>query len=239
MRSEARGGAWGTLRARSWRWRHLLALALFCVVGLALPACGSAPSGRAMAQQPAMPAMPLTPAPTPAATAQADQRDLAPARLIIPRIGLDAKILPLGPDANGAMQAPRQGSPKDPIWSEVYWWDVGTVPGETGNAVIAGHVNRPDGSPSTFTRLNELRVGDTITVETVSGLMLTFRVTEKGTPSVYVRGSDDPTMGRIFGPALEPHLNLMTCWGEWDGKQYNKRLVIYSTLVAPAKAGGP
>ena len=47
-----------------------------------------------------------------------------------------------------------------------------------------------------------------------------------------MRSSNDPTMGRIFGPALTPHLNLLTrAWVNWDGKEYNQRLVIYSTLV--------
>lgn len=214
---------------------RLLMLAMLCLFGLTCPACGMTSSSHGITRPHVTPA---TSQPIPTSLAQTDPQSLTPARLIIPRIGLDAKILPLGPDAHGAMQAPRNGGPNDPIWSEVYWWDVGTVPGETGNAVIAGHVNRPDGSPSTFTQLNDLRVGDIITVVMEGGRTLTFRVTEKGTPSVYVQGSDDPTMGRIFGPALEPQLNLMTCWGEWDGTQYNKRLVIYSTLVAPTKAHG-
>jgi hypothetical protein len=58
-----------------------------------------------------------------------------------------------------------------------------------------------------------------------------------------VRSSDDPTMGRIFGPALAPQLNLITCWGQWDGKEYDQRLIIYTTLVrvttAPSTATGP
>jgi Sortase domain len=173
-----------------------------------------------------------------------DQSTSAPMRLLIPRIGLSAGILALGPAANGAMQAPERGGPDDPIWGEVYWWKVGTIPGQSGNAVIAGHVNRPDGSPSTFTYLDNLRVGDSIEVQTAGGQTLIFRVTEKATPSAYVHRSNDPTMGRIFGPALAPHLNLITCWGQWDGKDYNQRLVIYSTLVrattaTPASNNGP
>jgi hypothetical protein len=172
-----------------------------------------------------------------------DQSDLAPMRLLIPRISLNAEILALGPAADGAMQAPQRGGPQDPIWSEVYWWKVGTIPGQIGNAVIAGHVNRPDGSPSTFTDLDKLQIGDIIEVQTAGGQTLRFRVTEKGMPSAYVRSSNDPTMGRIFGPALRPQLNLLTCWGRWDGKEYNERLVIYSTLdrtlpTSPSSSNG-
>jgi hypothetical protein len=160
--------------------------------------------------------------------------DLAPKRLIIPKLHLDAPILAVGADASGAMLAPRVGGPGDPIWNSVYWWDVGVTPGQLGNAVIAGHVNKPDGSPSTFTRLAALAPGDKIEVVTESGRVLTFTVRAKNAPLVYVRKTNDPTMGRIFGPALTSNLNLMTCWGEWDGKEYNRRLVIYSTLDGPS-----
>lgn len=175
--------------------------------------------------------------PKPSPMATSDNRPLAslkPARLVIAKIGLDAPILALDPDPSGAMQAPRIGGPSNPIWSEVYWWDVGAEPGAIGNAVIAGHVNRPDASPSTFTHLNRLVPGDTIQVITAGGMTLTFRVTAKDTPSVYVHGDNDPTIERIFGPALMPNLNLMTCWGAWDGSEFNQRLVVYSTLVGPS-----
>lgn len=156
---------------------------------------------------------------------------LMPARLVIPEMGLDAPVLSLGPDAQGAMQAPRVGSSSNPVWSEVYWWNVGAAPGQIGNAVIAGHVNRPDGSPSTFTDLNRLHPGDEFAVVTVDGTTLRFRVTAKDAPLVYVDGANNPTVERIFGPTSAPHLNLMTCWGEWDGREYNRRLVVYSTLL--------
>lgn len=159
---------------------------------------------------------------------------LAPARLIIPKLHLDAPILSLGPTPSGAMQAPQRGGPTDPVWSEVYWWNPGPEPGQIGNAVIAGHVNRPDGSPSTFTSLNRLVPGDMLQVVTLSGQTLRFQVRAKDAPLVYVRAANDPTIGRIFGPASTPNLNLMTCWGTWDGSEYNRRLVVYSTLVGPS-----
>lgn len=166
---------------------------------------------------------------------------LNPVRLIVPKLGLDARILSLGPDATGAMQAPRNGDASDPIWSEVYWWNVGALPGQVGNAVIAGHVNRPDASPSTFTHLDRLVPGDTLAIVTQNGQTLNFVVRDKNAPLVYVHGGTDPTIQRIFGPATTPNLNLLTCWGEWDGTQFNRRLVVYATLVGvspfPAASG--
>lgn len=167
-------------------------------------------------------------------SAARDLRGLTPRRLIIPKLHLDAPILPVGADASGAMLAPQIGGPSNPVWSSVYWWGIGAEPGQRGNAVIAGHVNKPDGSPSTFTHLNMLEPGDKVEVITQSGRVLTFTVRQKNTPLVYVRKMNDPTMGRIFGPSLTPNLNLMTCWGEWDGKEYNRRLVVYTTLDGPS-----
>ncbi len=219
--------------------QHMLAFALVCLAALTCIGCDIA-STRNQGATPT-PDIPLQ---APQAAVPKDQSNIAPMRLLIPRIGLNAGILALGPAANGAMQAPQHGGPHDPVWGEVYWWKVGTIPGQIGNSVIAGHVNRPDGSASTFTHLDNLRVGDSIEVQAAGGQTFIFRVTEKATPSAYVRSSNDPTMGRIFGPALAPHLNLLTCWGQWDGKEYNQRLVIYSTLVrttttAPSSSNGP
>ena len=157
---------------------------------------------------------------------------LSPARLIIPQMGLNAKIDALGPDPTGEMQAPQPSDTNDPILRDVYWWDVGAVPGQIGNAVIAGHINRPDGSPATFGNLYLLHPGDRFQVVTANGTVLTFAVTATDDPLVYVHGGNDPTIQRIFGPASSAQLNLLTCWGKWDGTQYNRRLVVYSTLVA-------
>lgn len=161
-------------------------------------------------------------------------RGLAPVRLVIPKIGLEAQILALDPDARGAMQAPQPHGLSDPILRAVYWWDVGAEPGQVGNAVIAGHVNRPDGSSGVFGHLDNLNPGDHVEVITANHRILTFVVTAKAATSAYVRGSNDPNIGRIFGPALTPRLNLITCWGQWDGTQYNQRLVVYTVLIGPS-----
>jgi hypothetical protein len=225
----ARFSGWGSTRVAGSNRRHVIAFVLVCLAGLTSIACSTA-ARRPPAHQVVVPT-PRVSLQAPQAAVPQDQSNVAPLRLLIPRIGLNAGILALGPAANGAMQAPQRGGPHDPIWGKVYWWEVGAIPGQIGNAVIAGHVDRPDGSPSTFTYLDKLHVGDSIEVQTAGGEALLFRVTQKATPSANVHRSNDPTMGRIFGPALEPQLNLITCWGQWDGHGFDQRLVIYSTLV--------
>lgn len=164
---------------------------------------------------------------------------LLPTRLVIPKLGLDAPILAIGADGSGAMQVPRPPDPRDSVWGEVYWWSVGYAPGQVGDAVIAGHVNRPDAGPAAFTHLNWLVPGDQLRVITADGHTLTFVVTAKSTPLVPRQYRDNPTIERIFGPALTANLNLLTCWGEWDGKEFDRRLVISTTLagVSPFPQG--
>jgi predicted small lipoprotein YifL len=198
---------------------------MFCtaLVILALAGCGQAgpvvkprTAATQTSQQPV-----VTPSPATVAS---------PQQLIIAKIGLDAPVVGLGPDANGAMQAPRGKPANDPIWTQVYWWNVGATPGQVGNAVIAGHINRSDGSPSTFTSLDRLVVGDSIQIVDVSGVTRTFVVMEKRAVSAYASGGNDPIINDIFGPALTANLNLLTCWGKWDGKQYNQRLLVRAVL---------
>ena len=97
--------------------------------------------------------------------------------------------------------------------------------------MIAGHVNRPDYGPSTFTNLDRLVPGDTIIVETANQSKLTFVVRKKTPVSAYATGANNPVINDIFGPALTPTLNLLTCYGEWDGTQFNQRLLVRAVLV--------
>ncbi len=200
------------------RHRHILGSAFSAaLLLLALAGCGQTEASTKAAPQSST----ATPSPAPAAS---------PQRLIIAKMGLDAEVVGLGPDANGAMEAPRGKPANDPIWSQVYWWNVGAAPGQVGNAVIAGHINRSDGSPSTFTYLDRLVPGDTIQSVDTSGVIRTFIVTQKRPVSAYASGGSDPIINDIFGPALTANLNLLTCWGKWDGTQYNQRLLVRAVL---------
>src|SRR3972149_11086899 len=65
------------------------------------------------------------------------------ARLVIPRIGVDAPVVTMGVDGNGVMQ-----SPKGP--EEVGWYDFTAQPGFGGNAVFGGHGDFHDYGPAGF-----------------------------------------------------------------------------------------
>lgn len=182
-----------------------------------------------------------TPQPTPTTwvdpqTALAQQN--APVRLEIPSINLNVVIIPVGATSAGNMDAPRCNQNSDPICNEVYWYSGGYLPGETGNAAIAGHVNRPDLSPAPFWYLYRVRVGDTITVITQSGMTLNFTVTSVTWISAYASGANNPTLDSVFGPATTRNLNLMTCVGDWDGHTFDHRLLVQAQLSGAAPFPG-
>lgn len=173
---------------------------------------------------------------TTAPTSQGLHPELAlsqPSRLVIPSLGMDAPIMPVGVDQYGAMQAPGAGHPaSDPIWATSFWWNGGATPGQPGNAVLAGHVDRNDGSRAVFWNLSAIHTGDEIRIINQTGQTLTFRVTDVEAFTDPDGGPNDPVIQRVFGPASTANLNLITRYGTWIGTEYNKRLVVFSTLVS-------
>lgn len=141
-----------------------------------------------------------------------------PVRLRIPAIQVDATILPVGLNPDGAMD-----TPKGP--ADVAWFDKGPRPGENGSAVVAGHFGWKDNIPAVFDDLSTLRKGDKIYVENDKGEITTFVVREsrlfgeEGNATEVFNSSDG-----------KAHLNLITCEGVWnkETKSYSKRLVVFA-----------
>ncbi|MDQ3856267.1 MAG: sortase [Chloroflexota bacterium] len=160
---------------------------------------------------------PPTPTPAPA----------LPVRLKIdtPQVKVDAAIeyvgkVTSGPSA-GAMDVPKK-------WEDVAWYKPGYVPGEPGNAVLAGHLDSTTG-PAVFWRLNDLQIGDTVSLVNKDNNTLRFKVRKK---EIYF--NDNAPLIDIFGPAKTPRLNLITCDGVFDRskKEYDRKLVVFTELVS-------
>lgn len=147
------------------------------------------------------------------------ERTPAPVRIRIPAIGIDTAVQWVGKDAEGQMDVPSN-------YTDVAWYEVGPPPGTPGNAVIAGHLDSPTG-PAIFFRLRELQPGDEIFISNEAGQELRFIVSGS---EVY--DADNAPLERIFGPAIKPRLNLITCDGAFDQsiRQYDKRLIVFTEL---------
>ncbi len=203
-----------------------VAAALSIILPLALTP-GVTPHSPAKQASRATPTATLPPSPSPSATPTPYP---APVWITASVAHINASIISVGVDAHGAMAAP-EGANSDPIWYKTFWWEYGAMPGQTGNAVIAGHLDRKDGKPAVFWWLKLLHVGDSVYVRTAQGTSLHFVVTDVETYLNPGGGANDPVLQRIFGPASTANLNLITCTGDWTGKEYTKKLVVYTTLA--------
>ena len=190
--------------------RWALALVAASAGAIVLLAPGPAP------EVPATRAVDAPPAPivltTPAARTVAP-----PARVGIPAIGVDSPLAEIGVDGSGALVPPAD-------FSEVGWFAAGPAPGETGPAVLAGHVDDRSG-PAVFYRLEELTAGDQVMVTGSDGQLVTFTVTR-----VAAYPKDDFATAEVYGPTTGPELRLITCGGTFDRsrRSYQDNVVVYA-----------
>ncbi len=154
-----------------------------------------------------------TPSPTPTIA--------APQRLLIEKLSLDVLIEHVGLDTQGAMDIPQNED-------NVAWYQFGAKPGETGNAVIAGHFDKVTGAPAVFYRLSSLSVGDRIIVIAQDSQVYTYAVTDK---KVYPY--NQVPLEEVFGDHGKKRLNLITCKGIFNQRtrNYSDRIVVYSELI--------
>lgn len=152
-----------------------------------------------------------------------------PAQLRIDALHINAPVMSVGADTSGRMDAPVSKALNSPYWTNVFWYGLGVAPGQKGNAVIAGHVDRVGGGPAVFWSLSALKAGDTIVVMTREHKELHYVVSHvvkypENAPSQDV-------LDAVFGSSTGYHLNLITCSGVWTGHGYDERLVVFTTQV--------
>jgi LPXTG-site transpeptidase (sortase) family protein len=145
-----------------------------------------------------------------------------PLRLIIPEIFVDAPFTALAIDPTGRLEAP----PADDV-NLVGWYAEGASPGESGTAIIAGHVDTAT-SPAVFAGLGELEKGDTFRVTRADRRTATFVV-----DSAESFDKDDFPDRRVYGDTARAEVRLITCAGDYDRrvKDYTKNLVVFAHLI--------
>lgn len=152
-----------------------------------------------------------------------------PAHIRIDAIHVNATVMTVGQNTDGTMDAPISKAINSPFWTSVFWYGLGAAPGQTGNAVIAGHVDRVGGNPAVFWSLSALRAGEMIIVTTNDHKELHFVINRLVRYAANAPSKD--VLNAVFGPSTEHHLNLITCNGVWTGTGYDDRLVVFSTQV--------
>ncbi len=146
-----------------------------------------------------------------------------PVRVEVPSIGVDAALMELGKQANGEIETPpgETGSPGG-------WYKYSPTPGQTGSAVILGHVNTTNSSEGLFYRLHELIPGQTVTVTRADGTAAVFTVDKI---DVYHKATF-PTV-EVYRNAARPEVRLITCGGyDPSTGAFLNNTVVYASLTS-------
>lgn len=138
----------------------------------------------------------------------------------IPAIGVDADIVPVGMDDDGAMSAPQ-----DP--DTVAWWSLGYGTGVPGNVVLAAHINW-GGKLRVFGRLDRLEPGDQVVLVDVELREFIYEVTWS-----YWVDAEGAAVEEIFANSGGSELTLITCGGRYEPatREYGDRLIVRAVLV--------
>jgi len=147
-----------------------------------------------------------------------------PDRIVIPSIGLDARVVDVGMTIeNGKL-----------VWETaafaVGFYQGTALPGMVGNAVFAGHISSPvSHKGDVFRHLPEVRIGDEIDVFLAPAV--------PGGQETEVRYAIaqiklvKPTDVQVMDPTTDATVTLLTCYPD---NVYTQRLVVVGKLLTPS-----
>jgi hypothetical protein len=137
----------------------------------------------------------------------------------IPAVGIHASITPLGLGTDGIIHVPEN-------FVQAGWFSGGPRPGDSGPAVILGHVDSRTG-PAVFFRLKDLQPGDTVTVTSSTGIERFIVDSIAKYPKTQF-----PTEA-VYGPVSDRALRLVTCGGQFDHSKgsYLSNIIVFATAA--------
>ncbi|MFJ9742616.1 class F sortase [Streptomyces sp. NPDC101166] len=144
-----------------------------------------------------------------------------PDRVRIPSIHVDAPLTGLGLTASGSLDVPDAARE-----NLAGWYEAGVTPGETGTAIVAGHVDNADG-PAVFYDLGALKKGAAIEVARRDGVVAVFTV-----DAVEVYEASAFPDRKVYGAAPRPELRVITCGGGYSRSTgYRGNVVVFAHLT--------
>ncbi|CAN0504650.1 unnamed protein product, partial [Phaeothamnion confervicola] len=151
-------------------------------------------------------------------------RGQVPASIAIPAIQVQATF-EVKEIVGGVLQEPTDEN-------VVTWYKNSNRLGETGNTVLAGHLNYWGVPEGVFFKLNALKQGDLITITGADGGTYTYAVTSVRSVPI----AEGPAAS--VAPTDRETLTLMTCGGEWDStiSEYDSRTVVTAVRVPNPEA---
>jgi len=151
--------------------------------------------------------------------------DYLPRIITIEKLGVTARVLPMGVNPDGSMQAPLN-------INDSGWYTKSARPDTPGAIVIDGHVRGPT-KPGIFDHLDTLVAGDVVTLEKGDRETLEYRVVKVKTVPL-----DAVNMNEVLRPytAKTESLNLISCTGTWqkDKKTFDKRVLVFAEQTKAA-----
>ncbi|MFD4526773.1 class F sortase [Streptomyces sp. NPDC058470] len=144
-----------------------------------------------------------------------------PDRIRIPSIHVNAPLMGLGLTPQGSLDVPPAAKK-----NLAGWYEAGTTPGETGTAIVAGHVDNAEG-PAVFYDLGALKKGSRIDVERRDSRTAVFTV-----DAIEVYDADDFPDEKVYGAAHRPELRVITCGGGYaKSTGYQGNVVVFAHLT--------
>ncbi|MGH2546783.1 MAG: class F sortase [Actinomycetota bacterium] len=142
-----------------------------------------------------------------------------PLRVLIPRVGVNARIIPVGVETTGTMEVPADVR-------TVGWYRYGPSPGLPGSTVLIGHVDSRAAGPGVFIGLLELQPGDRIRVLSSGRRWESFEVVARNL------WEKERLPEQLFSREGDPVLTLITCGGSFDSAagRYTHNVVVTAIL---------
>lgn len=144
-----------------------------------------------------------------------------PRAIYIDKLGVSARVLPMGRNADNSLQAPIN------IY-DAGWYTSSAKPGQPGATLIDGHSGLS--VPGIFSRLGDLEPGDHIRVETGGRATRNYEVVKRD-----VVDRDDVNMSELMIPhGADRGLNLVSCTGAWDSRAgtASQRVLIFAKEIS-------
>ncbi|GAB3669384.1 hypothetical protein GCM10027596_41360 [Nocardioides korecus] len=153
-----------------------------------------------------------------------------PVRVVIPSIGVDSAVRPIGLAPDGTLAVPQPG----PYEDTAAWFSKSPTPGQPGPSVLEGHVDTTRG-PSVFFKLGAVRPGAKIIVHRADRVVVTFTVDavrdypKSAFPTTTVYGAKNLS---------RPTLRVITC-SDFDTatRHHTGNEVVFAHLTATRRAG--
>jgi sortase (surface protein transpeptidase) len=141
----------------------------------------------------------------------------APVRLVVPAIGVDVPVEPVGVDPDGQMTVPTDVG-------RAGWYRHGPAPADAvGSVVLAGHVDSRSQGRGAFFDLADLAPGDEVRVTDEAGDTTSWTVTGRRTIP-----KERLPLEEVFRRDGPSRLVLVTCGGDFDAgrRSYRSNVVV-------------